>query len=68
MGVWNWREREDEKLLEDILRTCSTDEHKQLLIMDLRPYTAALANKAARGGGYEYEGTVHCVISYKMFG
>lgn len=25
--------------------------------MDLRPYTAALANKAARGGGYEYEGT-----------
>ena len=36
--------------------------------MDLRPYTAALANKAARGGGYEYEGTVHCVISYKMFG
>ena len=61
MGVWNWREREDEKLLEDILRTCSSDEHKQLLIMDLRPYTAALANKAARGGGYEYEGTMYTI-------
>ena len=59
MGVWNWREREDEKLLEDILRTCSPyyeNGNKQLLIMDLRHYTAALANKAARGGGYEYEG------------
>lgn len=58
MGVWNWREREDEKLLEEILRTCGRNVHKQLLIMDLRHYTAALANKATRGGGYEYEGTV----------
>ena len=54
--MWNWREQEDEKLLEDILRTCNPSESRQLLIMDLRHFTAALANKAARGGGYEYEG------------
>ena len=59
--MWNWREREDEKLLDDILTTCNPNGHKQLLIMDLRHYTAALANKATRGGGYEYEGTCSTV-------
>ena len=54
--MWNWREQEDEKLLEDILKTSINSYHKHLLILDLRHYTAALANKAARGGGYEYEG------------
>jgi len=54
--VWNWREQEDEKLLENILKTSTASNHKRLLIFDLRHYTAALANKATRGGGYEYEG------------
>ena len=62
--MWNWREREDEKLLEDILRTSvPPGSHQHLLIMDLRHYTAALANKAAKGGGYEYEGTgLLCIL------
>ena len=61
VGVWNWREQEDEKLLEDIYKTSIKDYHKRLLIFDLRHYTAALANKAARGGGYEYEGKRLCL-------
>ena len=63
VGVWNWREEEDERLLEDILRTSIKGYHKRLLVFDLRHYTAALANKATRGGGYEYEGKKLCVWS-----
>lgn len=85
VGVFNWRCKEDEKLIDSLLQACSTDCHdrqgrtymnghagssdkennlhqavtslapsKRVLIVDLRSYASAYANKL-KGGGYEYE-------------
>ncbi|XP_071848456.1 phosphatidylinositol-3,5-bisphosphate 3-phosphatase MTMR3-like [Apostichopus japonicus] len=85
VSVFNWRCKEDERLIDSFLQACSTDgfqrcgpsimnghavssdkesnlqlskaslsPSKRVLILDLRSYASAYANKL-KGGGYEYE-------------
>lgn len=56
VGVLGWRKKEDEMLLEQIMKACSGGEdssNKKLLIIDCRSYTAAYSNRI-RSGGYEF--------------
>ena len=53
MGISNNRSLADERIIHSLLESAGSGDGRELQLFDARPKKNALANKAAKGAGYE---------------